>query len=564
MRPGQAYALTETGPAGYTLVSIDCTIERRRPRDDHAITLNANETGTCTSPTTTSRAASRWSRGRQRHDRRDRRRRPTGRWPRPARRRSRARRARPTVTNAAVNAGTYTLSESGGPAGYTPRPGRAPARRATGQHRDRAARRQRDLHDHQHRGRAQLTLVKQVDNGTTGATATPANWTLAAAGPTPLSGASGYAGGHRRRRSRWAPTRCRSRAARPATPPRRGRAPGVTADGQRPSRWRTGQQATCTIVNTAVAAPPHARQAGREHLGRHGRADRLALSRGRAPSRSRAASATPPSPTPWCRSGTYTLAESGVRPATPPSHVGLHRRRAHRPGDGHGRPLAAGDSATCTITNTDQPATADADEGRRPGGHRLRQGPRRLDADRDAGGHHRPGPGVGQRRSDDAGRRQRRDGVLRLLRPVRDRAGRLHARHLGLPGRRASPASASSCRPAARSAARSRTPRSTPTLTLVKVGRQRHDRRDDAGHGVDAARPPVPRRSAGRPAPPRSPTPPVQVGTYTLTESGPPGYTRLGLGRARAAPASTASSVTLSRGPVRPPARSPTPPSPRS
>src|SRR5207344_180680 len=38
-----------------------------------------------------------------------------------------------------------------------------------------------------------LTLVKQVDNGTTGATATPANWTLAAAGPTPISGTSGSA-----------------------------------------------------------------------------------------------------------------------------------------------------------------------------------------------------------------------------------------------------------------------------------------------------------------------------------------------------------------------------------
>ena len=36
-----------------------------------------------------------------------------------------------------------------------------------------------------------LTLVKQVDNGTTGGTATPASWTLAAAGPTPISGVSG-------------------------------------------------------------------------------------------------------------------------------------------------------------------------------------------------------------------------------------------------------------------------------------------------------------------------------------------------------------------------------------
>ena len=36
-----------------------------------------------------------------------------------------------------------------------------------------------------------LTLIKQVDNGTTGATATPANWTLSATGPTPISGTSG-------------------------------------------------------------------------------------------------------------------------------------------------------------------------------------------------------------------------------------------------------------------------------------------------------------------------------------------------------------------------------------
>ena len=46
----------------------------------------------------------------------------------------------------------------------------------------------------------QLTLVKQVDNGSTGATATPANWTLAAAGPTPLSAA-------RRARRRSPPSR---------------------------------------------------------------------------------------------------------------------------------------------------------------------------------------------------------------------------------------------------------------------------------------------------------------------------------------------------------------------
>jgi hypothetical protein len=38
---------------------------------------------------------------------------------------------------------------------------------------------------------AHLTLVKQVENGTTGGTATPANWTLAAAGPTPIQAPQG-------------------------------------------------------------------------------------------------------------------------------------------------------------------------------------------------------------------------------------------------------------------------------------------------------------------------------------------------------------------------------------
>ena len=94
VRPGQDYALTETGPGGYTL-SIDCTIELGAPRQTTTITLNANETGVC----------------------------------------------------------VFTNDDQPG----------------------------------------HLTLVKQVDNGTTGATATPADWTLAAAGPTPISGTSGSA-----------------------------------------------------------------------------------------------------------------------------------------------------------------------------------------------------------------------------------------------------------------------------------------------------------------------------------------------------------------------------------
>ena len=37
----------------------------------------------------------------------------------------------------------------------------------------------------------ELTLVKVVDNGTTGATATAADWTLTAGGPTTITGVTG-------------------------------------------------------------------------------------------------------------------------------------------------------------------------------------------------------------------------------------------------------------------------------------------------------------------------------------------------------------------------------------
>ncbi|MFD1299963.1 hypothetical protein ACFQ4Q_25400, partial [Lysobacter gummosus] len=97
----------------------------------------------------------------------------------------------PAVTDAAVNAGTYTLSETGGPAGYT-----AGAWACTGggtltgdslvlaggedvtctiNNDDRAA---------------TLTLVKTVTNDN-GGTAVATAWTLGADGPTDISGASG-------------------------------------------------------------------------------------------------------------------------------------------------------------------------------------------------------------------------------------------------------------------------------------------------------------------------------------------------------------------------------------
>ena len=97
------------------------------------------------------------------------------------------------MTNAPVNAGTYTLSESGGPAGYT-----AGAWSCTGGHPDRrvvwccrsAPVATCTINNNDQA--AHLTLVKTVTNDN-GGTAVPTAWTLAAAGPTPITGATGSA-----------------------------------------------------------------------------------------------------------------------------------------------------------------------------------------------------------------------------------------------------------------------------------------------------------------------------------------------------------------------------------
>ena len=254
MRPGQAYTLTETGPGGYTL-SVDCTVELGAPRQTTTLTLNANETGVCVF--TNDDQAGHLTLVKKVENG------TTGGTATPASWMLAAAGPTPisgtsgsaTVTNATVNAGTYTLSESGGPTGYT----------AVG------------LVVHRCDGDAaapstvpsganvtctitntavapKLTLVKQVDNGTTGGTATPANWTLAAAGPTPLSGVSGtpavtavpVAVG----------TYTLSESGGPAGyTPSAWSCTGVTAGSNGTVTLSTGQSATCTIVNTAI--PPH-------------------------------------------------------------------------------------------------------------------------------------------------------------------------------------------------------------------------------------------------------------------------------------------------------------------
>ena len=127
VRPGQAYTVTETGPAGYSQSAFSCVVTGVGGRST-PLTLTANEEATCTfvnddqpAHLTLVKTVTNDNGGTAV---------PTA-WTLAA--------AGPTpisgatgsaaVTNATVNAGTYTLSESGGPAGYTAGTGRAPRER---------------------------------------------------------------------------------------------------------------------------------------------------------------------------------------------------------------------------------------------------------------------------------------------------------------------------------------------------------------------------------------------------------------------------------------------------
>jgi hypothetical protein len=104
----------------------------------------------------------------------------------------------PEVTNAAVNTGTYILTESDGPAGYTssdwscidnttglpvPGPRLFEVKLALAQDVT-CTITNTDIPTF-------LTLVKTVDNGTTGATTAATAWTLTATGPTLITGVTG-------------------------------------------------------------------------------------------------------------------------------------------------------------------------------------------------------------------------------------------------------------------------------------------------------------------------------------------------------------------------------------
>lgn len=193
---------------------------------------------------------------------------------------------------------------------------------------------------------ATLTLVKAVDNGTTGGTAVPTAWTLTAGGPTPLSGATG--------------------------------APAVTAanvnvgtytlgetgpGGYTASAWsctagtltgaslvlRGGDAATCTITNTAVQPRLTLVKAVVDgSTGATAAPSAWTLS-ATGPSTVTGAGNSPAVTSAAAKVGTYTLSESGG-PAGYSASAWVCTGGASATGTSV--TLALGSSATCTITNT--------------------------------------------------------------------------------------------------------------------------------------------------------------------------------------------------------------------
>ncbi len=195
-----------------------------------------------------------------------------------------------------------------------------------------------------------LTLVKAVDNGTTGGTAVPADWTLSADGPTPISGSSG--------------SPAVTRATVTAGTYELSEADGPT--GYTASAWMctggtastgtavtvaVGNSATCTITNTAVAPTlTLIKQVSNTHGGTALPNDWTLAADGPTPISGTSGSATVTDAA--VRVGTYELGESG-----PAGYVGSDWEcTGASVTGGNSITLATGAIATCTIVNTDQPA----------------------------------------------------------------------------------------------------------------------------------------------------------------------------------------------------------------
>ena len=243
--------------------------------------------------------------------------------------------ARPAVTNATVNAGTYTLSESRTGRATPPAPGPAPAAPSPACSPDRCSQRGQNATCtiNNNDQPATLTLVKTVTNDN-GGTAVPTAWTLTATGPTTITGTHRVRCGDRRDSQR--------RYLRPVRVERTGRLHGRSVVVHRPAPspgsslvLPVGVSATCTINNNDQPAHPHAGEDGRPtDQRRHAPSRPLGRSPPPVPPRSPAPPAPPPVTNAPVSAGAYTLSESGDPPGYAPgpwSCIGgtLDRRHAH-------------------------------------------------------------------------------------------------------------------------------------------------------------------------------------------------------------------------------------------
>ena len=186
MRPGQTYTISETGPPGYTNSDLFCVNEDGVLTRELQLSVPVNTTTTCTfvnddepALLTLVKVVDNGDTGATAD---------AGDWtlsaagPTPVSGTGDS----PTIVDQTVNAGNYALSESAGPAGYTPSAWSCTGGTLTGS--SVAVPIGGDVTCTITNTAQQPTLrvIKEVDNGNTGGTATPADWDVSADGPTPI------------------------------------------------------------------------------------------------------------------------------------------------------------------------------------------------------------------------------------------------------------------------------------------------------------------------------------------------------------------------------------------
>ena len=269
VRPGQTYTISETGPPGYTNSDLFCVNEDGVLTRELQLSVPVNTTTTCTfvnddepglltlvkvvdnGDTGATADAGDWTL--------------SAAGPTPVSGTGDS----PTIVDQTVNAGNYALSESAGPAGYTPSAWSCTGGTLTGSSVAVPIGGDVTCTITNTAKQPTLRLIKEVDNGNTGGTATPTDWDVAADGPTaidpvPATPASST--------SRSATTRSPSPAAPTATPRERGAA--TTAPRRRSPVGRdrrAGRRLGVHHHQHGAAGHPAVDQGGRQ---RHLRPDR--------------------------------------------------------------------------------------------------------------------------------------------------------------------------------------------------------------------------------------------------------------------------------------------------